>query len=92
MKIALVTGASRGIGLAVADALRAAPGEGMHVVRLARTLRNASAEGRTDITFTVPQDDVERAQPALDELAKKIGAAGVTFDREIATSTNSPRT
>jgi aspartate kinase len=47
-------------------------------------VQNSSAEGRTDITFTVPQDDVERAQPALDELAKKIGAAGVTFDREIA--------
>ena len=47
MKIALVTGASRGIGLAVADALRAA---GMHVVRLARSLRwvNSTTAAVTD--------------------------------------------
>lgn len=44
--LALVTGASRGIGLAVADALR---GTGMHVVRLARSLRDASGEGLTDL-------------------------------------------
>jgi aspartate kinase len=47
-------------------------------------VQNSSAEGRTDITFTVPQDDLQRAEPVLDELAKKIGAAGVTYDREIA--------
>ena len=59
MKIALVTGASRGIGLAVADALRAC---GMHVVRLARTLKDASAERRTDIRCDVTQPaDVDRA-------------------------------
>jgi NADP-dependent 3-hydroxy acid dehydrogenase YdfG len=45
-KLALVTGASRGIGLAVADELRAA---GAHVVRLARSLRDGSAERQTDL-------------------------------------------
>jgi len=50
LKIALVTGASRGIGLAVADALRA---WGMHVVRLARSLPDGSAERRTDIACDV---------------------------------------
>src|SRR5713101_4658623 len=45
-KVALVTGASRGIGLAVASALHAA---GAHVVRLARTLSDAGAVRRTDL-------------------------------------------
>jgi NAD(P)-dependent dehydrogenase (short-subunit alcohol dehydrogenase family) len=43
--LALVTGASRGIGLAVAEALREA---GAHVVRLARSLEDRDAEGQTD--------------------------------------------
>jgi NADP-dependent 3-hydroxy acid dehydrogenase YdfG len=59
VKIALVTGASRGIGLAVADALRA---WGMHVVRIARSLTDGSAERRTDIACDVTKPaDVERA-------------------------------
>lgn len=49
-KLALVTGASRGIGLAVADELRAA---GAHVVRLARSLRRGSAERQTDLPCDV---------------------------------------
>jgi NADP-dependent 3-hydroxy acid dehydrogenase YdfG len=57
--IALVTGASRGIGLAVADALHAA---GLHVVRLARSLRDGTAERRTDIACDVTDPaSVERA-------------------------------
>jgi NADP-dependent 3-hydroxy acid dehydrogenase YdfG len=45
-RTAVVAGASRGIGLAVADALHAA---GAHVVRLARSLADAEAERRTDL-------------------------------------------
>ena len=58
-KLALVTGASRGIGLAVADELRAA---GAHVVRLARSLHDASGDRLTDLPcdVTVPAD-VDRA-------------------------------
>ena len=59
MKLALVTGASRGIGLAVADALNA---EGMYVVRLARSLRDATTERRMDIRCDITRpDEVERA-------------------------------
>jgi len=49
-KIAVVSGASRGIGLAVAGALH---GAGAHVVRLARSLGDASAERRTDLRCDV---------------------------------------
>lgn len=58
-RIALVTGASRGIGLAVADALGAA---GAHVVRLARSLADASSERRSDIRcdLSIPEQ-VDRA-------------------------------
>ena len=72
MKIALVTGASRGIGLAVAAALRAA---GMHVVRLARSLPNAPAERRTDIRCDVTNPaEVDRALALVE---KELGVPDV---------------
>jgi NADP-dependent 3-hydroxy acid dehydrogenase YdfG len=59
VKLALVTGASRGIGLAVAEALRAG---GMRVVRLARSLRASAGGPFTDIACDVTRpDDVDRA-------------------------------
>jgi len=58
-KLALVTGASRGIGLAVADELRAA---GAHVIRLARSLHDASGDRLTDLQCDVTRpEDVDRA-------------------------------
>ena len=89
MKIALVTGASRGIGLAVADALRAA---GMHVVRLARSLKNAAGERRTDIACDLTKPaEVERA---LARVEKELGVpdvlvnnAGIFFIKQLAETT-----
>lgn len=49
-RTAVVAGASRGIGLAVAEELQAA---GAHVVRLARSLRDGESERRTDIRCDV---------------------------------------
>jgi NAD(P)-dependent dehydrogenase (short-subunit alcohol dehydrogenase family) len=49
-RTAVVTGASRGIGLAIAEELMAA---GAHVVRLARSLADAEGERRTDIRCDV---------------------------------------
>lgn len=50
--VALVTGASKGIGLAVADGLRAA---GAHVVRLARSLSDGSGDRQTDFRCDVSE-------------------------------------
>lgn len=89
MKIALVTGASRGIGLAVADALRAA---GMHVVRLARSLRDATAERRTDLACDVT--DPASVERAVTRVEREVGVpdvivnnAGVFFIKPLAETT-----
>src|SRR5204862_908505 len=47
-------------------------------------VQNVSAEGHTDISFTLPKDDVERAEPILRELADSVGGSGFTFDRDVA--------
>ena len=68
-KLALVTGASRGIGRAVAETLYAA---GAHVVRLARSLKDGSAERRTDLRCDVTDPAaVDRAA------ARVLGELGV---------------
>ena len=89
MKVALVTGASRGIGLAVADALRAS---GMHVVRLARTVREGTFERRTDIPCDLTDPaSVERAvgrveqEPGLPDII--VNNAGVFFIKPLAETT-----
>ncbi len=58
-RLAVVAGASRGIGLAIAEELQ---GAGAHVVRLARSLADTDADRRTDLRCDVTSgDDVARA-------------------------------
>jgi NAD(P)-dependent dehydrogenase (short-subunit alcohol dehydrogenase family) len=66
-KTAVVAGASRGIGLAIAEELMAA---GAHVVRLARSLADAEGERRTDIRCDVTDPD------AVESAARRVMAAG----------------
>ena len=47
-------------------------------------VQNASAEGRTDIFFTLPKEDLRRAEPLLELLAREIDASNVDTDSEIA--------
>jgi NADP-dependent 3-hydroxy acid dehydrogenase YdfG len=89
LKIALVTGASRGIGLAVADALRA---WGMHVVRLARSLPNGATERRTDIACDVTnpaavERAVARVEHDLGVPDVLVNNAGIFFIKPLAETT-----
>ena len=88
MTLALVTGASRGIGLAVADALGKA---GMHVVRLARSLTDATTKNRTDIAADVSQPEaVERALARVLQIGVPdvvVNNAGVFIVKPIAETT-----
>ena len=88
-RVALVTGASRGIGLAVADELRAA---GAHVVRLARSLVDGGADRETTLHADVTRpEDVERAVTAVvGELGVPdvvVNNAGVFFVKSLAETT-----
>ncbi len=47
-------------------------------------IQNASAEGTTDLTFTVPDGDFEQAMKLVEALARDIGAAGVATDESVA--------
>ena len=47
-------------------------------------VQNVSAQGHTDISFTLPIEDVPHAERVLSEIAGAVGATGVTVDREIA--------
>ena len=47
-------------------------------------IQNVSAEGYTDVSFTVNHDDLAQAVSVLEKVSKEIGAGGVTADEEIA--------
>ena len=47
-------------------------------------VQNASSDGRTDIFFTLPKEDLRRADPILERVSKEVGANGVTTDPDIA--------
>ena len=46
-------------------------------------VQNASHDGRTDIFFTLPKEDLRRADPILQKVSSEVGADGVTTDPEI---------
>jgi aspartate kinase len=47
-------------------------------------VQNVSAEAHTDISFTLPKDDLRHAEPILETVAREVDAAGYSCDRDIA--------
>jgi aspartate kinase len=47
-------------------------------------VQNISRDGFTDISFTLPRGDHARAQTALEEIARKVGAHGIVADERVA--------
>ena len=47
-------------------------------------IQNASADGTTDLTFTVPRDDYDKAHALLADIAGAIGAQAVRGDLDVA--------
>jgi aspartate kinase len=46
-------------------------------------VQNVSEAGHTDITFTIPRSDWDKARPMLEKIAKDIGATGVTGQLDV---------
>ena len=55
-----------------------------HNLNIDMIIQNISRTGATDVSFTVPESDLEKTLKVAREIAKKIRAGGVTFDRKIA--------
>jgi aspartate kinase len=47
-------------------------------------VQNVSDAGKTDMSFTLPENDLERAEPLLQRVAEEFDADGVSSDRAIA--------
>lgn len=47
-------------------------------------VQNASEDGRTDVFFTLPKDELKRAAPILEAIRVEVGAEGVATDPGIA--------
>ncbi|MBI1846808.1 MAG: aspartate kinase [Candidatus Rokubacteria bacterium] len=47
-------------------------------------VQNISRDGYTDMSFTVPRGDHARAVAALEDVARKVGAQGVSHDERVA--------
>jgi aspartate kinase len=47
-------------------------------------VQNVSADGRTDVSFTLPKEDLGRVEPALERVARDVGGSGLTLDDGVA--------
>lgn len=47
-------------------------------------VQNVSEDGRTDVSFTMPKDDLARSAHVIERITSQIGAEGYTADAEIA--------
>ena len=55
-----------------------------HNVNVDMIVQNVSADGTTDMTFTVGRADLPRAEQALDEVRRQVGYAEILTDPDVA--------
>jgi len=55
-----------------------------HNIVVDMIVQNISRDGYTDLSFTMPRNDYARARLAIEDIADKIGAAGVAADERVA--------
>jgi aspartate kinase len=53
-------------------------------VNIDMIVQNVSAAGHTDISFTLPKEDLDNAEPILERVAGQAGASGFSCDPDIA--------
>ncbi len=53
---------------------------GIHIDMI---VQNVSADGHTDVSFTLPKADLKTAEPVLEGLAREVGGTGYTVDADI---------
>jgi aspartate kinase len=53
-------------------------------VNIDMIVQNVSADGLTDISFTLPKTDLAVAEPILEATCKEVAAAGLSQDSDIA--------
>jgi aspartate kinase len=53
-------------------------------VRVDMIVQNVSSDGRTDISFTLPEDDLPTAEGVLATAAEEVGSQGVISDTDVA--------
>jgi aspartate kinase len=53
-------------------------------VNIDMIVQNVSADGATDISFTLPKTDLAIAEPILGRLESEIGARGIVYDPDVA--------
>jgi len=53
------------------------------VVNVDMIVQNVSTEGHTDISFTLPKEDLKRARKVMEQVVDDVDANGFTFDEHI---------
>jgi aspartate kinase len=64
-----------------ASVFRPLADEGVNVDMI---VQNAAEQGRTDISFTLPKEDLRRARTVLEATARRVEARGIRTDEDIA--------
>ena len=53
-------------------------------INIGEIVQNTSVDGHADISFTLPENELQSAEPILERLSDEIGAEGFTSERDIA--------